>query len=137
MCLIFLWGICLYHYARIERIFIRSFANAQDLFGLAEMAKARYRGVSLRDIMEEFTVNKRTARRMARALENVFPRFDVVTDDERCRWGALRDVAYIRHRGFCDSEIAALDLAIRRAERDGATVVSRRWWKFEGGVISG
>ena len=30
-----------------------SFAKAQDLFRLAEMAKARYRGVTLRDIMEE------------------------------------------------------------------------------------
>jgi predicted DNA-binding transcriptional regulator YafY len=57
---------------------------------------------------------------MARALEDVFPRIDVVTDDERRRWWSLRDVAYIRHRGFRDSEIAALDLAIRRAERDGA-----------------
>ena len=28
-----------------------SFAKAQDLFRLAEMAKARYRGVTLRDIM--------------------------------------------------------------------------------------
>jgi predicted DNA-binding transcriptional regulator YafY len=50
----------------------------------------------------------------------VFPRIDVVTDDERRRWWSLRDVDYIRHRGFRDSEIAALDLAIRRAERDGA-----------------
>jgi predicted DNA-binding transcriptional regulator YafY len=97
-----------------------SFAKAQDLFRLAEMAKARYRGVTLRDIMEEFAVNERTARRMARALEDVFPRVDVVTDDERRRWWSLRDVDYIRHRGFRDSEIAALDLAIRRAERDGA-----------------
>jgi predicted DNA-binding transcriptional regulator YafY len=97
-----------------------SFAKAQDLFRLAEMAKARYRGVALRDIMEEFAVNERTARRMARALEDVFPRIDVVTDDERRRWWSLREVDYIRHRGFRDSEIAALDLAIRRAERDGA-----------------
>lgn len=44
-----------------------SFAKARDLFRLAEMAKARYRGVALRDIMEEFAVNERTARRMARA----------------------------------------------------------------------
>jgi len=49
------------------------------------MAKARYRGVTLRDIMEESAVNERTARHMARALEDVLPRIDVVTDDERCR----------------------------------------------------
>lgn len=97
-----------------------SFAKAQALFRLAEMAKARYRGVSLRDIMEEFDVNERTARRMARAIEDVFPQIDVVTDDERRRWWSLRDVDYIRHRGFRDSELAALDLAIRRADRDGA-----------------
>jgi predicted DNA-binding transcriptional regulator YafY len=67
-----------------------SFAKAQDLFRLAEMAKARYRGVAFRDIMEEFAVNERTARRMARALEDVFPRIDVVRDDERRRWWSLR-----------------------------------------------
>ena len=76
--------------------------------------------MTLRDIMEEFAVNERTARRMARALEDVFPRIDVVTDDERRRWWSLRDVDYTRHRGFRESETAALDLAIRRAERDGA-----------------
>ena len=99
-----------------------SFAKARDLYRLAEMAKARYRGVSLRDIMEEFAVNERTARRMARALEDVFPRIDIATDGERRRWWSLRDVDYIRHRGVRDSELAALDLAIRRAERDGAVI---------------
>lgn len=69
--------------------------------------------------MEEFTVNERTARHMARALEDVFSRIDVVTDGERRRRWSLREVDYIRHRGFRDSEIAALDLAIRRAEGMG------------------
>lgn len=102
-----------------------SFTKAQDMFRLAEMAKARYRGVCLRDIMKEFGVNERTARRMARVLEDLFPRVSVDTDDDRRRWWSLRDVDYIRHRGFRDSELAALDLAIRRAERDGAANEAR------------
>ena len=66
------------------------FAEAQELFRVAEMAKARYRGVTLRDIMEEFGVNERTARRMAHALEDVFFRINVVADEERRCWGSLR-----------------------------------------------
>ncbi|NHQ75813.1 WYL domain-containing protein [Roseovarius gahaiensis] len=42
------------------------------------MAKVRYRGISLRDIMSELTVNERTARRMAR--ECVFHPMQVLTD---------------------------------------------------------
>ena len=42
-----------------------SFFKARELLRIAEMAKARYRGVCLRDIMSELSVNERTARRIA------------------------------------------------------------------------
>ena len=38
-----------------------------------------------------------------------------------------------------DARDVGIDLVAKLAEEDGfaAVVVSRRWWKFEGGVISG
>ena len=97
-----------------------SFIKARELLRIAEMAKARYRGVSLRDIMSELSVNERTARRMARELEDLCPRVMIAEDEDRRRWWKLAQVPFIDHRVVNEKELSALDLAIRRAVRDGA-----------------
>ena len=97
-----------------------SFIKARELLRIAEMAKARYRGVSLRDIMSELSVNERTARRMARELEDLCPKVMITDDEDRRRWWKLTQVPLIDHRVVNEKELAALDLAIRRAVRDGA-----------------
>jgi predicted DNA-binding transcriptional regulator YafY len=97
-----------------------SFIKARELLRIAEMAKARYRGVCLRDIMSELSVNERTARRMARELEDLCPGVLVADDGERRRWWKLREVPFIQHRVVNEKELSAIDLAIRRAAREGA-----------------
>ena len=97
-----------------------SFVKARELLRIAEMAKARYRGVSLRDIMSELSVNERTARRMARELEDLCPKVLITEDEERRRYWKLAQVPFIDHRVVHEKELSALDLAIRRAARDGA-----------------
>ena len=97
-----------------------SFVKARELLRIAEMAKARYRGVSLRDIMSELSVNERTARRMARGLEDLCPKVLIIEDEERRRFWKLAQVPFIDHRVVHEKELSALDLAIRRAARDGA-----------------
>lgn len=97
-----------------------SFVKARELLRIAEMAKARYRGVSLRDIMSELSVNERTARRMARELEDLCPKVLITEDQERRRYWKLAQAPFIDHRVVNDKELSALDLAIRRAARDGA-----------------
>lgn len=97
-----------------------SFVKARELLRIAEMAKARYRGISLRDIMSELSVNERTARRMARELEDLCPRVQVSDDEDRRRWWKLNEVPFIQHRVVNEKELSAIDLAIRRAARDGA-----------------
>ena len=98
-----------------------SFAKALDLLRLAEMASARHMGVSLAQIETEFGVDRRTAQRMTRALETAFDGIETLTDPERRRYWRLRaDPRQLHARGLRDSELAALELAIRRAERDGA-----------------
>ena len=98
-----------------------SFQKAADLLRLAELATSRYQGVSLAEIEEEFRVDRRTAQRMTKALEQMFPHCMTRIDDERRKYWRLRadDARLMLAQGIRDSELAALELAIRRAEREG------------------
>jgi predicted DNA-binding transcriptional regulator YafY len=104
-----------------------SFSKASDLLRLAEMATARYGGVSLSDIEDGFGVDRRTAQRMTKALETIFPGCSTRTDDERRKLWKLngRDARLMLEQGVRDSELVALGMAIRRAEREGATTDAR------------
>ena len=98
-----------------------SFQKAADLLRLAELATARYQGVSLTEIEEEFRVDRRTAQRMTKVLEEMFPHCFTRVDDDRRKFWKLRadDARLMLAQGIRDSELAALELAIRRAEREG------------------
>lgn len=102
---------------------LMSFGKAEDLLKLAEMAAARHIGVSLADIAEEFGCTYRTAQRMTRALEQTFTGVITRTDNEHRKYWALgaRDIRLLAAQGLRDSELVALGMSIRRAERDGAT----------------
>ena len=97
-----------------------SFQKAQDLLKLARMSACRHRGISVKEVAEEFGVNERTAQRMIYALKEVFPSISHQTDSERRRWWKLRDTAMIGMQGIYERELVALEMSIRRAEREGA-----------------
>ena len=105
-----------------------SYSKAADLLRLADMATARFEGVSLHEITEEFGCDHRTAQRMTRAFEAAFPQAKVKDDpDRRRRWRLPRsDPRWLQAQGIRDSELAALDMAARRAERDGAPDDAKR-----------
>ena len=58
---------------------------------------------------------------MARALEDTFPGVEIRTDEDRRRRWKLRDPGLARFQGIRDDELAALEMSIRRAEREGAS----------------
>ncbi len=99
-----------------------SYSKASDLLRVADMAMANFEGVSLHDISQEFGCDHRTAQRMMRAFEAVFPQVDIGEDaDRRRRWHMPRsDPRWLQAQGIRDSELASLDMAAERAERDGA-----------------
>jgi len=97
-----------------------AFEKTLDLMRLAEMAAARHKGVCLVEVSKEFGVNLRTAQRMIRGLEAAFPSVEFSTDHDRRRWWKLNDTKFLRMQGIRDSELAALDMSIRRAQREGA-----------------
>jgi len=99
-----------------------SFWKAEQLLSLATLVAARHTGITLDDVIERFSVSKRTAQRMLRALEAQFPDTHVTVDDEgRKRWhlpsGALRDLM-----SLYPEELAALDLAIETLKRSSLSV---------------
>ena len=87
---------------------------------LAEMAAARHCGVSLQDVMDEFQVNHRTAQRMMRGLESIFPTVSHSTDDERRKRWKLFETKLLRMQGIRDNELTAMEMSIQRAQRDCA-----------------
>jgi predicted DNA-binding transcriptional regulator YafY len=104
-----------------EKRITMAFEKSLDLMRLAEMAAARHKGVSLVEVSAEFGVNLRTAQRMIRGLEAAFPSVEFSTDQDRRRWWKLSDTRILGMQGIRDGELEALDMSIRRAQREGAT----------------
>ncbi len=94
--------------------------KAQDLLKLARMSASRHQGVTVKETGKAFDVNERTAQRMVYALKEVFPSNDHDVDSDRRRWWKLRDTSMIGMQGIYDRELVALEMGIRRAEREGA-----------------
>lgn len=105
-----------------------SYAKAADLLRIAEMAMSRFDGIALQDLTAEFGCDHRTAQRMMRAFETVFPQVDIREDeDRRRRWHLARhDPRWLQAQGIRDGELAALELAVTRARRDGAPDEAKR-----------
>lgn len=103
------------------------FTKTHDLLRLADMAAARDGGVSLEEIKQTFDVTHRSAQRMTQALAKAFPSV-VVTGGTRGvpkRWSLAGDERLLHLKGIQDDELSALDMGIRRAEREGATTEAR------------
>lgn len=98
----------------------RRLGKAIDIMRLAEMAAAQADGLSLVQITETLGVNLRTAQRMSRALEATFPMIETRIDKDRRKWWKLSDQRLLHGQGIRDNELSALEMGIRRAERDGA-----------------
>lgn len=99
-----------------------TFSKAANLLRVADMATSRYDGIRLQDVTDEFGCDHRTAQRMMRAFETVFPQVSVTEDEQRRRrWHLPRsDPRWLQAQGLRDGELAALDMAEKRAIRDGA-----------------
>lgn len=113
-----------------------SFLKAEKLVSLATLSSAHHRGVTIEDVRDRFSVSRRTAQRMLKALEVQFP--DVVTsvDDEgRKRWSlhrsALKDFLTIT-----PEELTALDLARQALQRSGSIVETEQLQKLREKILA-
>lgn len=103
------------------------FTKTHELLRLADMAAVHEGGVSLAEIKQTFGVTHRSAQRMTQALAQAFPSI-VVSGGKKGvpkRWSLAGDERLLHLKGIRDDELSALDMSIRRAEREGATTEAR------------
>lgn len=103
------------------------FTKTHELLRLADMAAVREGGVGLEEIKQTFSVTHRSAQRMTQALRQAFPSVIVSggKKGEPKRWSLAGDERLLHLKGIRDDELSALDMSIRRAEREGATTEAR------------
>jgi predicted DNA-binding transcriptional regulator YafY len=96
-----------------------SYSKASDLIELAMMASARHSGVTLVEIMDRFDIERRTAQRMTKALEDLFPNVERrILPDRRRAWKLTAPVDTPLSVPP-DETLEALDLAVREARDAG------------------
>ena len=96
-----------------------SFSKAQDLIRLAQMAAARRGGVSLEEIVAEFSVSHRTAQRMTQALEETFANVTATDGEDRKRRWRIEGPGLDRLHLRPETAIEALEIAGREALAEG------------------
>ena len=101
-----------------------SFAKAQDLLRLAMLATRRS-GVSLEEIVEEYSCVHRTAQRMTEALEAAFPQTQAEDGEDRKRRWRIPTRAVAPLLTPTAEELAALTTAIRQLDAAGMTSEAR------------
>lgn len=92
-----------------------TFAKANDLLRLAQLAASRRLGISLEEISQEFGISHRTAQRMTSALEDNFANVVVVEDDDRRRRWRIQNPIPERLQPRQENTIEALEIAARAA----------------------
>ena len=102
-----------------------SFSKTETFLDLARRAAASRQGISLEDVMSRYEVSLRTAQRMLRALEKLFPNTETLTDTEgRKRWripgGYLREFF-----SLTAEEVAALELGVSHLARTGLNLEAK------------
>lgn len=92
-----------------------TFAKANDLLRLAQLAASRRLGISLEEISQEFGISHRTAQRMTSALEDNFANVVVVEDNDRRRRWRIQSPIPERLQPRQENTIEALEIAARAA----------------------
>ncbi len=113
-----------------------SFAKAQDLLRLAQMAASRRGGVSLEDICAEFDVSHRTAQRMTEALDATFASVSTTDDADRRRFWRMEAPLPDRLQPRQETAIEALEVAARTARDEGRIRHSRALEDLRDGLLA-
>ena len=95
-----------------------TFAKANDLLRLAQLAASRRLGISLEEISQEFGISHRTAQRMTSALEDNFANVVVTDDDDRRRRWRIESSIPERLQPRQETTIEALEIAARAAREE-------------------
>lgn len=98
------------------------YARAERLIQLALEMQAARTGLTITDIMEKFTVSRRTAIRMRDAVIRAFPQADEVQSDDRSKRWRLTGGNGQWLAGVTADDLSAVETAIRLFERDNLQI---------------
>jgi len=113
-----------------------TFAKANDLLRLAQLAASRRLGISLEEISQEFGISHRTAQRMTSALEDNFANVVVVEDDDRRRRWSIQSPIPERLQPRQENTIEALEIAARAARDENRLRHARALEDLRDGLIT-
>ncbi len=103
---------------------MRMYQNAQTLLKLAAAMQGAADGITLAGIMEIVPCGYRTAQRLARALEEMYPQADIHVDEEGRKHWRLPAGTLGRELAVTAEELAALSLAGERLAAEGRADVA-------------
>jgi predicted DNA-binding transcriptional regulator YafY len=113
-----------------------TFAKANDLLRLAQLAASRRLGISLEEISQEFGVSHRTAQRMTSAMEDNFANVIVVDDGDRRRRWRIDSPAPGHLQPRQETTIEALEIAARAAREENRLRHARALEDIRDGLIT-
>lgn len=113
-----------------------TFAKANDLLRLAQLAASRRLGISLEEISEEFGISHRTAQRMTSALEENFANVAVTEDFDRRRRWRIESPVPERLQPRQENTIEALEIAARTARDENRLRHARALEDLRDGLIT-
>ncbi len=95
--------------------------KAETIFKLAMQMQGTGEGLTLENIIHEYSVSRRTAERMRNTIERIFPQIEEAHSEGRTKRWRLPSGTVNRLTAFSIEEIMALENAIKLADRDGQT----------------
>ncbi len=101
-----------------------SYIRTADLVWVAAMGISRFDGIAIQDLKEEFGYDHRAALCIMPSFDTVFHKVDIQENEFRRRpWHCTQ---WLQALGIRDTDLAALELAVKRAERDGSPDEAQR-----------
>ena len=81
---------------------------------------------SLKDIMEKYSVSRRTAMRMKDTIINLFPSVDVVVSDSKIKRWSIPNSNQKRLFDFNSEDLSSLDFSIKYLENNNFKEASKK-----------
>ncbi|MDD3013465.1 MAG: WYL domain-containing protein [Candidatus Gastranaerophilales bacterium] len=95
------------------------YERVEDILKLALAMQTSYKGLSLNDIQENFSVSRRTAERMRDAVVRLFPQIEEVDTGSKIKRWTLRKHSLAPMVSFTPEELAELENTKKKLEVDG------------------
>ena len=116
----------LFFYKFVYVILIMRLEKLENLFDLALEMHVKRQGISLQDIMERFSVSRRTAVRMKDVILNVFPNVTEVKIDSKIKKWTIPNSSLEKISGINEDDLHAIAFAIKLLKENNYSHESKK-----------